>query len=83
MTLAILENISTRLENKLLREKKLLKELCTRPTVGMTEVRRDGKDTDAVARTIKDEFVRCVNIMSQPDFVNHMHIFAYACWVST
>ena len=78
----ISKDISKRLESKLLRERKLLKELCKRPVVGLTEVRRDGKDTEAVAKVIKDEFLRSVNIMSQPDFVNHMHIFAYGCWVS-
>ena len=80
---ALCKDISTRLENKLLREKKLLRELCKRPTNGITEVRRDGKDTEAVGRVIKNEFVRCINIMSQQDFVNHMHIYAYGSWVRT
>ena len=75
------KDISSRLESRLLREKKLLRELCKRPTTGLTEVRRDGKDTDAMAKIITKEFNRCINIMSQPDFVNHMHVYAYGCWV--
>ena len=75
------KDISSRLESRLLREKKLLRELCKRPTTGLTEVRRDGKDTDAMAKVITKEFNRCINIMSQPDFVNHMHVYAYGCWV--
>ena len=75
------KDISTRLENKLLKEKTLLKELCKRPLKGLTEVRRDGKDNEAIARVIKKEFLRCIDFMSQPEFVNHMHIYAYGCWV--
>ena len=79
----IAEDLQKRLENKLLRERKLLKELCKRPAVGLTEVRRDGKDTEAVANVIAKEFKRCVDGgMSQQEFVNHMHNYAHACWVS-
>lgn len=76
------KDIATRLESRLLREKRLLKELCKRPTIGITEVRRDGKDTEAIAKVITKEFNRCINFMSQHDFVNHMHVYAYGCWVS-
>ena len=75
------KDISSRLESRLLREKKLLRELCKRPSTGLTEVRRDGKDNDAIAKVITKEFYRCINIMSQHDFVNHMHVYTYGCWV--
>ena len=76
------KDISSRLESRLLRDKKLLRELCKRPNTGLTEVRRDGKDTEAIAKVITKEFNRCINNMSQPDFVNHMHVYAFGCWVS-
>ena len=75
------KDISSRLESRLLREKKLLRELCKRPLNGLTEVRRDGKDNDAIAKVITKEFYRCINNMSQHDFVNHMHVYTYGCWV--
>ena len=81
MSTDLSNDISSRLENRLLREKKLLREVCKRPTIGLTEVRRDGKDTDAIAKIITKEFYRCINVMSQQDFVNHMHVYAYGCWV--
>ena len=37
-------------------KKAVLDELCTRPSVGLTEVRRDGKDNDAVTMVITKHF---------------------------
>jgi len=68
------EDINTRLK------KAFLATLCRRPTVGLTEVRRDGKDNMAVARVIKKEFLHRMEIMEQSDFINHMHTYAAACW---
>ena len=62
-------------------KKALLDELCKRPSVGLTEVRRDGKDNAAIATAITNEFQRCVGNMSETDLMNHMHTFASACWV--
>ena len=74
-----------------------LHELCQRPSVGLTEVRRDGKDDAAVATVIRKEFERSAKVMmgrsggrttllqpymAQNDHVNHMRTFAAACWVS-
>ena len=81
MESSLSKDISSRLESRLLREKKLLRELCKRPSTGLTEVRRDGKDNDAIAKVITKEFYRCINIMSQQNFVNHMHVYTYGCWV--
>ena len=36
--------------------KMLLSALCERPNVGLTEVRRDGKDSSAVVAIVKHEF---------------------------
>ena len=69
-----------------------LEELCRRPSVGLTEVRRDGRDDEAVAKVIKNEFERSAKsmggrssllqpYMAQTDHVNHMRTFAAACWV--
>ena len=69
-----------------------LEELCRRPSVGLTEVRRDGRDDEAVAKVIKTEFERSAKsmggrssllqpYMAQTDHVNHMRTFAAACWV--
>ena len=69
-----------------------LEELCRRPSVGLTEVRRDGRDDQAVAKVIKTEFERSAKsmggrssllepYMAQTDHVNHMRTFAAACWV--
>ena len=58
-----------------------LQELCQRPSVGLTEVRRDGKDNAAIGKVIKEEFNRCSEIMDQMEFVYHMRTYATACWV--
>ena len=57
-------------------------ELCKRPSVGLTEVRRDGKDNVAIETVITKEFNRCVETMDQMEFVYHMRTYATACWVS-
>ena len=49
--------------------------------MGMTEVRRDGKDNAAVAKVIKKEFMLKMDVMDQQEFINHMHTYASACWV--
>ena len=49
--------------------------------MGMTEVRRDGKDNAAVAKVIKKEFMLKMDVMDQQDFIHHMHTYASACWV--
>ena len=72
----IAEDISSRLK------KSFLLTLCRRPTVGLTEVRRDGKDNAAVAKVIKKEFMLKMDVMDQQEFINHMHTYASACWVS-
>ena len=69
------EDINTRLK------KAFLSTLCRRPTVGLTEVRRDGKDNMAVAKVIRKEFLHRMDIMEQSEFISHMHTFAAACWV--
>ena len=58
-----------------------LEELCRRPSTGLTEVRRDGKDDTAIAAVISKESNRCVGNMSEADFMYHMRTFASACWV--
>ena len=59
-----------------------LDELCKRPSVGLTEVRRDGKDNDAVCRVIKAEYHHSKEeITDVSDFVKHMQQYALACWV--
>ena len=73
----IAEDISSRLK------KSFLLTLCRRPTVGLTEVRRDGKDNAAVAKVIKKEFMLKMDVMDQQDFIHHMHTYASACWVSS
>jgi len=70
-----------------------LQELCRRPALGLTEVRRDGKDDEAVSKVIKNEFERSAKAMGgrnsllQPytgpsDHVNHMRTFAAAAWAT-
>ena len=71
----IAEDISNRLK------KSYLLTLCRRPTVGLTEVRRDGKDNAAVAKVIKKEFMLKMDVMDQQEFIHHMHTYASACWV--
>ena len=59
----------------------MLEKLCQRPT-GLTEVRRDGKDNDAIVRVIQLEFKRCEEKgMSGEELCKHMQTFASACWV--
>ena len=45
------------------------------------QVRRDNKDTIAVAKVIKKEFVAKVDLMDHLEFINHMHTFASAAGV--
>ena len=60
----------------------MLAVLSKRPN-GLTEIRRDGKDNDAVIRVIKKELERCEqNGMSGEDLRTHMETFSSACWVS-
>ena len=64
-------------------KKVFLEELCRRPNVVLTEVRRDGKDNAAMAAVIKKEFDRCVDQkMGEYDIICHMKIYSAACWVS-
>ena len=72
----IAEDLNTRLK------KNFLATLCRRPARGVTEVRRDNKDTVAVAKVIKKEFVSKMDVMDQQDFINHMHAYASAAWVN-
>ena len=58
-----------------------LQELCKRPSKGLTEVRRDGKDDAAIAKVITEEANRCSESMDQMEFVYHMRTYATACWV--
>ena len=56
--------------------------LCERPR-GLTEVRRDGKDNNAIVRVIKQEVNRCEEgDMPDSELMTHMQSFASACWVS-
>jgi len=68
------EDLNSRLK------KAFLVTLCKRPTVGLTEVRRDGKDNMAVAKVIRKEYIDRMEVMEQPDFIRHMHTYASACW---
>merc|ERR1719384_426022 len=74
-------NIAEDLSNRL--KKSYLLTLCRRPTVGLTEVRRDGKDNAAVAKVIKKEFMLKMDVMDQQEFIQHMHTYASACWAAT
>lgn len=74
-------NIAEDLSNRL--KKSFLLTLCRRPTVGLTEVRRDGKDNAAVAKVIKKEFMLKMDVMDQQEFIHHMHTYASACWAAT
>ena len=69
------EDINNRLK------KAFLATLCKRPSVGLTEVRRDGKDNIAIAKVIRKEFLHRMEIMEHKEFINHMHTYAAACWV--
>ena len=44
-------------------------------------MRRDNKDTIAVAKVIKKEFVAKMDVMDHPDFINHMHAYDSAASV--
>ena len=74
------DNIAEDLNSRL--KKNFLATLCRRPAQGVTEVRRDNKDTVAVAKVIKKEFVSKMDVMDQQDFINHMHAYASAAWVN-
>jgi len=70
------EDITQRLANA------FLKELCTRPSKGLTEVRRDGRDNKAIESVIKTEFNRAFPLMKEKVFVKHMRSFAAASWAT-
>ena len=60
----------------------MLEKFCKRP-VGLTEIRRDGKDNDAIINVIKEEYNVCEEKgMTMEEISNHMEVFASACWVS-
>ena len=59
-----------------------LNELCKRPSVGLTEVRRDGKDNAAISKVITNEFNRCYPVLSELECTKHMETFSRGCWVS-
>ena len=61
--------------------KMLLAAICQRPQLGLTEVRRDGKDSNAVTAVIEHEFARCKHL-EYSELAKHMESFASACWVS-
>ena len=69
------EDLNSRLKSA------FLQELCKRPSEGLTEVRRDGKDDTAIEKVITYEANRCFESMDQMEFINHMRIYATACWV--
>ena len=69
------ENLNSRLKSA------FLQELCKRPSEGLTEVRRDGKDDAAIAKVITDEANRCSESMDQIEFFYHMRTYTTACWV--
>ena len=58
-----------------------LKKVCERPS-GFTEVRRDGKDQDAVVKVIKNEIKICEE-KGMPDnlLCKHIEVFASSAWV--
>jgi len=72
----IAEDISTRLKTA------FLLELCTRPSNGLTEVRRDGKDNKAVEDVIRAEFRRVYPLMKEKVFVSHMRAYAASSWAT-
>ena len=60
----------------------MLEKFCKRPD-GLTEIRRDGKDNNAIINVIKDEYKMCEeNGLTMEEISNHMEIFTSACWVS-
>jgi len=61
----------------------LLAELCVRPTVGLTEVRRDGKDNKAVTTAITREFNSYLALeRKRSKFEGHMRAYAKAAWAT-
>ena len=59
----------------------MLGKFCERPS-GLTEVRRDGKDDDAIVGVIKEEYQSCKEKgLSDEQIDKHMEIFASGCWV--
>ena len=63
--------------------KRFLEKVCERPK-GFTEVRRDGKDQDAVVNVIRNEIKNCKD-RGMPDHVlcKHIQVFASSAWVSS
>ena len=60
----------------------MLEKFCKRPD-GLTEIRRDGKDNDAIINVIKEEYKMCEEKgLTMEEISNHMEIFTSACWVS-
>ena len=61
--------------------KRFLQKVCERPS-GFTEVRRDGKDQEAVAKVIKNEIKVCEE-KGMPDNIlcKHIQVFASSAWV--
>jgi len=47
---------------------------------GLTEVRRDNKDTRAVREVIEEEFEKCSQTMDQKQLEIHMKVFSSASW---
>lgn len=74
--MVVSEDITSRLKDA------FLLELCTRPSLGLTEVRRDGKDNLAVEGVIRAEFKRVYPLMKEEEFVKHMRAFAAATWAT-
>jgi len=70
------EDITNRLKES------FLETLCRRPSVGLTEVRRDGKDNAAIAKVIEKEFFNKMDTMEQAELIIHMHTYASACWAA-
>ena len=60
----------------------MLEKFCKRPD-GLTEIRRDGKDNDAIINVIKEEYKMCEEKgLTMEEISNHMEVFTSACWVS-
>ena len=61
--------------------KRFLEKVCERPK-GFTEVRRDGKDQEAVVNVIRNEIKNCKD-RGMPDHVlcKHIQVFASSAWV--
>merc|ERR1712215_173942 len=63
-------------------KKSFLETICRRPSVGLTEVRRDGKDNAAIAKVIQKEFLNQKDVLEQSELISHMHTYASACWAT-